>query len=169
MSKEIKYHITTAEDMELVVASRLQRLRIVNELGEDYRFTEEFVEATRKFFSEGDQTTVLAMTGETVIGCATMCYINILPTLTHPTGGQGHLMNVYTMKEWRRQGIAHEMVSILIEDAWNRGITQLTLTATQDGRPLYEKLGFADSKKYMVLVKDTDASMHEMDEQSHAK
>ena len=97
---------------------------------------------------------VLALDGETVIGCATMCYIDMMPTFSHPTGKRAHLMNVYTDPAMRRQGIAYRMVSMLIESAWNRGATEISLDATEAGRPLYRKLGFTDSGECMVLEKD---------------
>ena len=61
-------------------------------------------------------------------------------------------MNVFTLKEWQRRGIARNMVSMLIEDARNRGATEISLDATEEGRPLYSKLGFTDSTECMVLV-----------------
>jgi hypothetical protein len=45
------------------------------------------------------------------------------------------------------------MVTMLIEDAWSRGVTEITLDATEEGRPLYNKLGFTDSRECMVLNK----------------
>ena len=93
------------------------------------------------------------MDGDRVIGCATMCYIYIMPTFSHPTGKRAHLMNVYTMKEWQRQGIARQMVSMLIDEAWKRGATEISLDATEEGRPLYKNLGFTDSTEGMVLTK----------------
>ena len=91
------------------------------------------------------------MDGNRVVGCATMCYIELMPTFSHPSGKRAHLMNVYTDPARRREGIAFQMVSKLIEDAWSRGVTEISLDATESGRPLYQKLGFHDSEEYMVL------------------
>ena len=139
--------------MDLLMSSRLEMLKVVNDLDFEYEYSEEIIENSRKYFEEGDQTTVLAMDGERVIGCATICYINMMPTFSHPTGKRAHLMNVYTMKEWQRRGIAKKMVSMLIEEAWKRGVTEISLDATEEGRQLYYKLGFTDSTECMALVK----------------
>ena len=80
-----------------------------------------------------------------------MCYIETMPTLLHPTGKRAHLMNVYTNSEYRRQGIAHEMLSMLIGEAQEKGVTEISLDATELGRPLYKKYGFVESDEYMVL------------------
>ncbi|MBQ7463579.1 MAG: GNAT family N-acetyltransferase, partial [Lachnospiraceae bacterium] len=68
------------------------------------------------------------------------------------TGKRAHLMNVYTMKEWQRQGIAEKMVSMLTDEAGKRGVTEISLDATEEGRPLYEKLGYVPSKEGMVFL-----------------
>ena len=149
----MEYRIAGAGDIELLVQSRADTLRAVNRLDAGYQFSREFLDASRKYFLEGDQETVLAVDGGRVLGCATMCYISIMPTFSHPTGRRAHLMNVYTDPAARRQGVAYRMVSMLIESAWARGATEISLDATEAGRPLYRKLGFTDSGECMVLEK----------------
>ena len=149
----MRYKIAGAEDIELLVRSRLDTLRAVNGLSEDYRFSNAFLDATRAFFLEGSQTTVLALDEDRAVGCATMCYYTLMPTFSHPAGCRAHLMNVYTDPSRRREGIAYRMVSMLIGEAWRRGATEISLDATEAGRPLYRKLGFTDSGECMVLEK----------------
>lgn len=147
----IEYRIATNEDMGLLMSSRLEMLRVVNGLPEAYEFDAVLVKESRNYFAEGDQTTVLALEQGQVIGCATMCYIGLMPTFSHPTGKRAHLMNVYTRERYRRQGIAARMVEMLIREARVRGATEISLDATESGRPLYERLGFAASKECMVM------------------
>ena len=148
----MNYKIASTDDMELLMSSRLEMLKVVNDLEPDYEYSDEIIESSIDYFKNGDHTTVLALDGNRVIGCATICYIYIMPTFDHPTGKRAHLMNVYTNKEWQRQGIAMKMVSMLIEEAKKRGVTEISLDATEEGRPLYKKLGFVDSKECMVLA-----------------
>ena len=150
----MEYRIATAKDIGLLLKSRLDTLRDVNRLGAGYRFSEDFEEASRRYFLEGDQTTVLAAEGERVLGCASMCYIELMPTFSHPAGKRAHLMNVWTDPSRRREGIAARMVSMLIEEAWKRGVTEISLDATEAGKPLYRKLGFHGSEEHMVLEKE---------------
>lgn len=129
-------------------------LREVNSLDENYLYGDQFVANSREYFLRGDQTTVLAMNGSKAIGCASMSYINVMPTFSHPTGQRAHLMNVYTSKDYRRQGIAEKMVDLLINEAWKKGATEISLDTTEAGRAFYRRLGFVDSKECMVLTKN---------------
>ncbi len=88
---------------------------------------------------------------EGVIGCAAICYIEMMPTFSHPTGKRAHLINIYTKSEYRRQGIALHMLSILIKEAKVQGVTEISLDATEPGKPLYKKCNFVESKGCMVL------------------
>ena len=146
-----EYRIAAKEDMELLLGSRLEMLRVVNDLPDDYEFAPDMVRESREYFATGDQTTILALEQGQVIGCATLCYIGMMPTFSHPTGKRAHLMNVYTRKQYHRQGIAAHMVELLIQEAKVRGVTEISLDATEQGRFLYEKLGFTASQECMVL------------------
>lgn len=75
-----------------------------------------------------------------------------MPTFEHPTGKRAHLMNVYVRAAARRRGIGTAMVARLIEEARSRGATEISLDATEDGRALYESLGFRESGEAMRLV-----------------
>ena len=149
----MEIRIATKDDIELMMSSRLEMLKVVNDLPADYQYTDEIVKESRDYFLNGDQTTVLAIDDGEVIGCASMSYMWIMPTFSHPTGKRAHLMNVYTRSSFRRQGIARTMCEMLIADAWNRGATEISLDATTMGRPLYESLGFTASSEGMVLTR----------------
>ena len=150
----IEYKIATNDDIELLMSSRLEMLKVVNDLPKDYVYDDVIVNESRDYFLNGDHVTVLAIDGGEVIGCASMSFMWIMPTFSHPTGKRAHLMNVYTRSEYRRQGIARKMVEMLIDETWKRGATEISLDATEAGRPLYKKCGFEDSEECMVLVKE---------------
>ena len=62
-------------------------------------------------------------------------------------------MNMYTAPEYRKQGIAIHTLDLLVKEAREQGVTQITLEATEMGRPLYEKYGFVKMKDEMELMK----------------
>lgn len=150
----INIKIAKKEDIEALMSSRLEMLKVVNDLPEDYEYSDEMIHESRDYFLHGDHLSVLAFDGDEVIGCASMSFIWIMPTFDHPTGKRAHLMNVYTRSEYRRQGIARKMVGLLIKEARSRGVTEISLDSTRSGRPLYQSMGFTDSTEGMVLTKD---------------
>ena len=138
-------------DIDTLMDVRLEMLRVVNNMTEDADFDKVLVDCSREYFLHGDQTTVIAIDGGKTIGCASLSYITIMPTYDHPTGKRAHLMNVYTNKDYRRQGIGKKMVTMLIEEAREKGCTEISLDATEQGRFLYSQLGFTSNHSGMVL------------------
>ena len=150
----ISIRIAKKDDIEEMMNSRLEMLKVVNNLSEDYEYSDEIINESREYFLNGDHITVLAFDGDEVVGCASMSFMRIMPTFSHPTGRRAHLMNVYTRNEFRRQGIARKMVELLIEETWKKGVTEISLDATESGRPLYVSMGFTDSTECMVLTRE---------------
>lgn len=142
---------TNQNDIELLMQIRLEMLRIVNGLDENAVFDKTLVECSREYFLNGDQTTVFAMDKDKIAGCASLSYINVMPTFDHPTGKRAHLMNVYTREAFRRRGVGKLMVQFLIDEAKSRGVTEISLDATEMGHPLYKSLGFNDNGEGMNL------------------
>ena len=149
MKSEITVRIAKDSDLNSVLAIRMEMLSVVNE---GKTFDDAFMERTRGYFTNGAQTTVLAFDGENAVGCATICYVDVMPTYSHPTGKRAHIMNVYVREEFRRRGIAREMMKMLLDEAKSCGVTQITLDATESGRPLYQALGFESSEEFMELI-----------------
>ena len=148
----VEIKIAKQDDIERLMSIRFEMLKVVNNLPEEYEYSDEIINESRDYFLNGDQMTVLASDGDEVIGCASMSFFRIMPTFSHPKGKRAHLMNVYTRSEYRRQGLARKMVEMLIEKTWEKGATEISLDATALGRPLYESIGFADSTECMVLT-----------------
>ncbi len=147
----MQYKIATNEDIEVLMEIRLEMLRQVNNMSEADEFPGKLVSESRRYFLEGDQTTVLAFDGERAVGCASISYIEVMPTFSHPTGRRAHLMNVYTNRDYRRQGVSRHMVTMLIDEARQKKVTEISLDATEMGRPLYEAMGFKASAECMTM------------------
>lgn len=136
---------------EAALAIRLDCLRAVCGYGPEHAFPTDFIEATRMFLRTADQTTLLMMDGDAPVACATLCYKTYIPTPGHPTGKRAHLMNVYTAPDYRRRGLAKRLLTMLHREAAKRGVTEITLDATDEGRRLYESMGYAASDEAMYL------------------
>lgn len=62
-------------------------------------------------------------------------------------GPQGLILNVFTERPWRRRGVAAALMQELLEWCRANGIESVVLHASDEGRPLYEKLGFTSTNE----------------------
>ena len=147
----MEYRKASANDIELLMELRADMLRTVNDLSGEYEFTAELIDNSREYFLKGDQTTVLALDDGKAAGCASISYFHVMPTFAHAAGKRAHIMNVYTRAGYRRRGIAKKLVTMLIDEAKEKGVSEIALDATISGRPLYEALGFRASDEYMAM------------------
>lgn len=68
--------------------------------------------------------------------------------LSFPTGKTGTVLNVLTYPEHRKRGYATRAMQALIDEARRQNLSYIELTASESGKPLYQKLGFELSKPY---------------------
>ena len=61
-----------------------------------------------------------------------------------PTGRSGYILNIFTLREFRKNGIASLLMQKLIEEGRQRKLDRLELRATNDGEPVYRKIGFVE-------------------------
>jgi GNAT superfamily N-acetyltransferase len=64
-------------------------------------------------------------------------------------GREGLILNVYVVPDHRRQGIARRLMQTVIAWAPGAGIVRLVLHASDDGRSLYQELGFRASNEML--------------------
>ena len=98
----------TKNDIETLMKIRMEMLKEVNSLSDDYVFDKSFIENCRKNFEcTGEtQTDILCIENGEPVACANLCYLSMMPTFFHPTGKRAHLMNVYVKKDFRRKVLA---------------------------------------------------------------
>lgn len=82
-------------------------------------------------------------------GCGAICLTDELPSPDNPSGRCAYLMNIYVREAFRNHGIAHRIVSRLLEEAKTRECGKIYLETTADGKPVYTSLGFRDMTDMM--------------------
>jgi len=150
----LEYHFATIRDLEILVETRILVLRAANRLDEKTDMSavrKTSLEYYRTAISDGSHTAILVTDGGHFVGAGGISYYHVMPTFYNPTGEKGYIMNMYTAPEYRRRGIATHTLELLVADAWKRGVTAVSLEATAEGRPLYERFGFEQSKSEMEL------------------
>jgi ribosomal protein S18 acetylase RimI-like enzyme len=88
---------------------------------------------------------------ERIIGCGGICLQQEMPSPDNPSGRCGYLMNIYVRPKHRHQGHARGMVDWLMDQARAWGAEKIWLEASEEGRPLYETLGFTDLPAIMAV------------------
>ena len=63
------------------------------------------------------------------------------------------ILNVYTDPEYRRRGIARKLMQAIIAWCQRQGFARITLHASDDGRHLYESLGFEPSNEMRLNLR----------------
>ena len=63
------------------------------------------------------------------------------------------ILNVYTDPEYRRRGIARQIMGTMIAWCRQEGFARITLHASEHGRHLYESLGFVQNNEMRLNLK----------------
>ena len=86
----------------------------------------------------------VAEDGGAVVAGIGLILLDWPPHFLHPESGvRGYILNVYVEAEYRGQGLAQELMQHAEEAFRERGVAFEVLHASQMGRPVYEKLGWA--------------------------
>ena len=150
----MEFRVATEKDIDLLTTSRIEVLRAANRL-DDFVDMSDVENESRKYYQKAlaDNThfAVLVMDDDNFIGAGGVSFYEVMPTYHNHSGKKAYIMNMYTNPDYRRQGIALKVLDMLVKNAKERGICQISLEATDMGRPLYEKYGFVQMKSEMEL------------------
>ena len=107
----------------------------------------------REHLANGTHTACFALNeddGE-IIGCGGICYQREMPSPDNITGTNGYLMNIYTLPEYRGQGVGRSIVEFLLADAKGRNTEKIYLESSKVAKHMYDEMGFSDMPDYMKL------------------
>lgn len=108
-------------------------------------FLAAFVASTRDELARGAQRGWIAEADGRVVACALLIWWEMPPNFTQLRRRRGLVTSVYTLPEYRRQGVARRLMVQLVAEARALGVQRLVLWASDMARPLYEDLGFGPS------------------------
>ena len=150
----LTYKKATIEDIDILTKTRIEVLRAANKLSADTDMSE-VKECSYHYYKRalGDNThtAYLVFDNNRFVGAGGVSFYQVMPTYHNPSGYKAYIMNMYTIPEYRRKGIAYQTLDLLVQDAKSRGISAISLEATDMGLPLYEKYGFVKMESEMEL------------------
>ncbi len=151
---EFEYRKATIDDLNILTKTRIEVLRAANGLDDNTDMSRVEKEARAYYenaLSNDYHTAYLVFYGDVFIGAGGISYYKVMPTFHNPTGKKAYIMNMYTRPDYRRKGVATRTLDLLIQDAKKRGVTVISLEATDMGRKLYERYGFVSMTSEMEL------------------
>lgn len=143
----IEYKLADISDIEEIIRMRLAYIR--EDFGAQSAENEEKIKNQLKEYLAnhlGRDCYVFAAKEDNAI--VATAFLVVLEKPANPrflNGKVGDVLNVYTIPEKRRQGIAGKLMKMLVEQGEKLHLDFIELKATDDGYPLYKKLCFEDS------------------------
>ena len=84
-----------------------------------------------------------------IIGTSGMSFVEKPPYFGCPSGRIGLLSSMFTNPNYRRKGIAKELLSRVVNDARDYGCGTIQITASDMGVKLYTDFGFVHNGNFM--------------------
>ena len=149
---------TTEKDMKLLVQLRVDFLMDQNPektLENKNQLIDNLYSYFEKAIMRNEFIAVVAEEDGRAVSTAFMSIAERPPRPGNSSNRVGTIYSVYTYPEYRRKGIATKVLQLLLQEAKKDNVATVDLSATADGKPLYEKLGFTLPKyTYMKLNLD---------------
>lgn len=163
----IIYKRAVPEDIDILTEMRNRVLIAANKLPPDTDMSEirrKTHEYYKSALAQGSHIAYLAYDEDRIAGTGGISFYRVMPTYHNPSGYYARIMNMYTDPAYRRKGVAFGMLDRLVREARSRGITVVSLEATEMGRPLYAKDGFVGGNDEMYLPEDIFQSKNTFEE-----
>lgn len=149
MSKII-YQKLTGKELEIFIKMRIDQLR---EEGakEDFDLRPALKDYYVRHMADGTFFSWLAVDEDNgrIIGTSGMSIVEKPPYFGCPSGKLGLLSSMFTDKAYRRQGIAKELLTRVVNEAKERGCGAVQITASDMGVHLYSAFGFVKNGNFM--------------------
>ncbi|MCR5384824.1 MAG: GNAT family N-acetyltransferase [Saccharofermentans sp.] len=145
---EISYRKLTEDDLDVFIKMRIIQLREEGAT-EDIDLVPALKDYYHRHLSDGTFVSWLAMDGDKIIGTSGMSFVEKPPYFSCPTGRLGLLSSMFTDPEYRRMGIAKELLGRVVEEARAYGCGAVQITASDMGVKLYTAFGFKHNGNFM--------------------
>lgn len=144
----ITYKRLTEDQLDTFISMRINQLR---EEGakEDYDLVPALKDYYNRHMADGTFVSWLAMDGDRIVGTSGMSFVEKPPYFGCPTGKIGLLTSMFTDPDYRRMGIARELLSRVVKEARDYGCDVVQITASDMGVLLYTDFGFKKNGNFM--------------------
>ena len=144
----VTYRRLTEKDLEDFIEMRITQLR---EEGakENIDLHPALNDYYKRHLGDGTFVSWLALDGEKIVGTSGMSFVEKPPYFGCPSGKIGLLSSMYTNPNYRRKGIAKDLLTKVIDEARQYGCGAIQITASDMGVKLYTACGFVHNGNFM--------------------
>lgn len=144
----LEYRRMEKQDIEKLIDIRIDQLREEG-AAEDIDLKPHLRDYYERHMADGTFVSWLAVDGDLIVGTSGMSFVEKPPYFSCPTGRIGLLSSMYTNKDYRRKGIARELLGRVVEEARAYGCGCVQITASDMGVLLYTDFGFKKNGNFM--------------------
>jgi ribosomal protein S18 acetylase RimI-like enzyme len=141
---EVTFRFATTDDIDALVTLRA---RFLAEVSTADASSPRLLMALRRYFQNalpaGQFAAAVACNGANVVATAGLTYHHHPPTAENLTGLHPYLLNIYTLPEWRRRGLATALIENLLDHLSTAGYARVSLHTFPNARALYKECGFS--------------------------
>ena len=144
----IEYRKLETKDLDEFIRLRIGQLREEGAT-EDIELKPALLDYYNRHLADGTFVSYLAVDGDKIIGTSGMSFVEKPPYFGCPSGKIGLLSSMYTDPNYRRQGIAKKLLSLVVDAARDYGCGTVQITASDMGVLLYTDFGFVKNGNFM--------------------
>src|SRR5262245_8063565 len=113
------------------------------------------VDFLRARFEDGTYLGWLAVepSGRVVAGGG-IALLEFQPHPRDPQTRRAWIINMFTEPEWRRRGLARRLMEEIVDWCRAEGLPSVSLHASDEGRALYESMGFEPTNEMRLSLRD---------------
>ena len=144
----MEYRKLTEKELDTFIEMRINQLR---EEGakEEVDLLPYLKEYYHRHMEDGTFVSWLAVDKDKIIGTSGMSFVEKPPYFGCPSGKIGLLSSMYTNPNYRRMGIAKELLNRVVNEARSYGCGTVQITASDMGVKLYTDYGFSHNQNFM--------------------
>lgn len=144
----IQYKKLTEKELDIFIEMRICQLREEGAT-EDLDLKPALKDYYNRHMADGTFISWMAVDGDKIVGTSGMSFIEKPPHFGCPNGKIGLLSRMFTSNDYRRRGIAKELLSRVVNEAKEYGCNSVQITASDMGVLLYTDFGFTKNGNFM--------------------
>ena len=145
---ELTYKRLTEKELPTFIEMRINQLREEGAT-EDIDLRPALKDYYDRHMADGTFVSWLAMDGNKIVGTSGMSFVEKPPYFGCSSGKMGLLSSMFTDPDYRRMGIAKELLTRVVNEAKAHGCGTVQITASDLGVHLYADFGFVKNGNFM--------------------